>query len=83
MIFQRAALREFAAGSGPSDLTALRATLRPVVASLEQLPRHMAESRAMADDVAGLGAKAVEQSAGRGNGHGRDFREGESTIAIL
>ncbi len=62
-----AALREFAAGSGPSDLTALRATLRPVVASLEQLPRHMAESRAMADDVAGLGAKAVELGARAAN----------------
>lgn len=61
------ALSNFATGSGPSDIAALRAALRPVVASLEQLPRHLAESRAMAGDVAGLGAKAVELGARAAN----------------
>ncbi len=51
-------LTKLAAIGTPPDLPTLRTALRPIVASLEQLPIRLAESRAMADDVASLGSKA-------------------------
>ena len=56
-------LAKLATSSVPPDIATLRATLRPIVVSLEQFPARLAENRAMADDVASLGAKATELGA--------------------
>lgn len=63
MVSHASELTKLATSSVPPDIATLRATLRPIVASLEQLPAHLAENRAMADDVASLGVKATELGA--------------------
>lgn len=60
MVSHAKALNKLATNSIPPDIATLRVSLRPVVASLELLPVRLAENRAMADDVASLGAKATE-----------------------
>lgn len=42
------------------DIAVLRARLRPIVASLEQLPVRIASSKVMAEDVVALGARAAK-----------------------
>lgn len=56
-------LTRLAGSKEAEDLTALRTRLRPLLATLEQLPTRIEESTALAQDVAAMGANAARLGA--------------------
>jgi len=67
---------------GTPDLATLRALLRPVVTSLEQLPDRVAASEGLADDVAALGHKAAALREQALAAEGRRRSATEAMVAI-
>jgi len=63
MADQAGMLAKMAASPEAQDLATLRAQLRPVMVTLEELPARMAAGHGMAADVAALGARAAELGA--------------------
>ena len=53
-------LARLAGSPEAENLAVLRATLRPMLATLEELPRHIAESKAVAGDVSAMGSSAAK-----------------------
>jgi hypothetical protein len=63
MADQAGMLAKMAASPEAQDLATLRAQLRPVMVTLEELPGRMAAGHGMAADVAALGTRAAELGA--------------------
>jgi hypothetical protein len=63
MTDQAATLAALATSPDAQDLASLRTRLRPVMATLEELPARMAAGHGMAADVAALGTRAAELGA--------------------